>query len=512
MSNPSNAFKTAVLSVGKMSALLASIAMAAVLARLLSKADYGAFIQVITLYTVLSLIFQVGVPQSLYYYMPRLPDSEKRGFAIQGALLLAAQGAVISLILYAGADFIGRAWNSPQLPALLRTFAPYPILMLPIVAMENILVVYNRAVTVAVFNSLAKMAQFTVVVVPIWLGSSMLLSIRLWVLLAAVEIVIAMFLMLRPLRGLGTTFRLSRLRDQYVYALPFGLAAFCGALAAYADKIMVSVMRGPESYAVYVNGAMELPVVGVIAVAVTMTITPTLVVYAKQGRQADFLQLWYRSQQKVAVILFALLGWLIFFAHDAVTLLFSRKYTESAVLFQVYLLLIPARLCCFQSIMVPLRLNWAYAMAQVAQVLLAYILCLILLPMLGLIGAAAGAVTTVYITMGIYAVMCSRALNIRAVDIWAYRQLGLNLVLAIGAGLIAWLALWVVPSSDYLCMLLRLAGGGAVFAVIYFVAGARLGVVRWQELRAVLVWRAPAVAPATGEAAPALSERVGSTS
>ncbi len=476
-----------------MSALVASIAMAAVLARLLTKADYGAFSQVITLYAIMSLIFQVGIPQSLYYFMPRLPAEEKRGFALQGAFLLAAQGAVISAILYFGADFIGRAWNSPELPPLLRAFAPYPILMLPIVAMENVLVILNRAATVAAFNALAKLMQFTVVVTPIWFGAAMVSSVRLWVILAGVELVVAMLLMQMPMRGLPVRFRLGHLRDQYVYALPFGLAAFFGAFAYYADKIMVNVLRGPEQYAVYVNGAIELPVVGVISVAVTMSITPSLVAYAKEGRQAEFLQLWYRAQEKVAVILFALLGWLIFFAPEAVTLLFSRKYAEAALLFQIFLLLVPARLCSFQSIMVPLRLNWAYASVQVVQSSLAYVLCGILLSQFGLVGAAVGAVVTVYTAIAIYGLVSARALGIRTIDIWSFRRLSLNLALAFGAGLVAWLTVWTIPSSNYVNMALRLGMGGAVFATCYFAAGARLGVVRWQDIRSVFRRRAQAV-------------------
>ncbi len=486
MIRQSHTFKAVFLTIGKTAALACSIAMAVTMSWLLSRADYGAFSQIITIYALCSVVFQVGIPQSIYFYMPRLVGSEKRGFALQSSILMMAQGAVASLALYFGAGFIGGAWNSPQLPVLLRAFSPYPMLMLPVIAMENVLISEEFPITVVVFNLVSKTMALVAVVLPVLMGLPILVGIQWWMLVALLECTIALILILVLTPGSGLTFRLKYTRDQYLFSLPFGIAAVLGAAGYYMDKIIVNCFGSPEIFAVYVNGAVELPIVGVVAVAVTMSISPSMVVYVKENRLDELIQLWHRSQVKVAAVLFGLLGWLFFFAPETIQLLFSKSYSSGAKLFRVFLLMIPCRLCSFQSIMVPLGLNRSYAVGHLVYVLLMVALCPMLYLEYGLLGASVSAVVALYGVTALLGFFVSRALQIPTASIWAFRRLTINLVLAMCVGFTAWGLLYWIPSETYLLKVVRLVGGGIIFVFLYLLIGTRFGVFNLSEIKAIM--------------------------
>ena len=119
--------KAFLLAAARMANILLGLALAATLSRLLDKPVYGAFQQVVLIYMLTSTAFVVGLPQSVFYFLPRYQGTDRKTFAFGTLLLLAGQGGLISLGLYFGADIIGRFLNSPLLPAMLRACALHPV-------------------------------------------------------------------------------------------------------------------------------------------------------------------------------------------------------------------------------------------------------------------------------------------------------------------------------------------------------------------------------------------------
>jgi O-antigen/teichoic acid export membrane protein len=487
MKSYSRTFKTLLLTVAKMMALVASIGMAAALSRLLGKAEYGAFRQVVMLYAISNVVFRTGVPQSIFYFLPRLKEDEQAGFLVQSIGTLLLQGGIIGLALYVGADALGASWHSEDLPDLLRAFAIYPALMLPAMAAENVLVVQNRVYTVVAFDVLTKIASVGVVVGAVMISKSVIVAIQAWGVFAGVELAVAIWLIVGPMRTKKIRMSWRQIVDQQAYTAPYMIAAVLGATGYYADKCVVSWLRGAESFAIYANGAFELPFSGVLSGAVTMAILPSMVEYAKCGEKGLFLALWRRAQTKVAMVLFPCFGFFLCFAPEAVVLLFSKRYVESIDIFRVYLFLVPVRICSFNVLMVPLRQNWMYALGHLLQLLLAYPACLVLCQKLGLAGAALGLVIAVYANVLFLGFASSRVLGLQTHQMWPVARLAGNLGLAFGAGVVALLVVYLVPSSDTLHKIIRLVTGGLTYAVTYLLLIWWLGWVRLQDWRSWLL-------------------------
>lgn len=472
---------TAVVTVAKMMALLSSLAIAAVLSRLLDKPSYGAFRQIIVIYTICSVIFTASIPQSIYYFLQRLDSNSQKGFVFQSMGLLALFGGAIGLALFIGAEFLGRIWHSDQLPSLLRAYAIYPVLMLPVVAVESVFMTFQRISMLFFYNVITKTIVFFVVVTPIYLGHSMLSAIYAWTFFAGIQLAVAIWLMQKVLGDAPIRFEKKWLVEQIKYAFPLAAAAILGVLGLNVDKIVVSTLGNPEIFAVYSNGAIELPMVGVIGGAVTMTVLPIMNLYAKEKRVDEFLGLWYRSQTKVAFVLFPMWIYFLFFANEAIVLLFGRAYIESVIIFQIYLLLVPSRLCTFNRILGPLNKNWIYAVSHAIQLVAGCILCYAGFKKFGTIGVAAGAVISVYINFIFVAYASARLLNIPFIKVWPLSQLWKYLLFAVTSCFAAYVICRQIPMKTSLYQFVRLIIGFVISGAGYLFLAWKFKMFDWNE-------------------------------
>jgi len=471
------------MTVAKMTALLASLAIASVLSRLLSKSDYGVFCQILMIYSMLSIVFRSGIPQSVYFFLIRLEPNQQKGLCNQSILLMMFFGGFLGAGMYFGADFMASFWNSPKLSDLLRAYALYPVFMLPIMVTENIFISLNRYLVVFFFNIGTKIAAFFVVVIPIYLGYTMVTAVHAWVIFAAVQLALAFWFVNRSIKGEVFDFDMSRLKEQLSFALPLGVAAILGALGMYADRVCVNTLGNTEMFAEYFNGAFELPLIGVIGGAVTMTLLPVMSQYAKEGETNKFLELWYRSQTKLAFVLFPVWIYFFVFADDFIVLLFGEGYSNSAIVFRIYLCLVPARIGSFNRIVSPLNKNWLYTIGHMIQLVLAYPLCYFLFLQYSVVGVAIGVVLSIYGNILFMAIGCSRLLQIRFLQIWPIKYFSLYFIISMVCGVGAWVSVAAVSSETVIDRIIRLVIGMSIFVVLYLLITFKLGLFNYLEWR-----------------------------
>ena len=124
-----------------------------------------------------------------------------------------------------------------------------------------------------------------------------------------------------------------------------------GAFSRQIDKLIISGYFTSREYAIYANGAMELPLARILNAAVMSVLMPELVVLYNRGEYQKMLALWHRSIRKVSLIILPVMVFLFIFAREFLVLLYSEKYLESAGIFQIYLLTLPIRVTTFGSVL-----------------------------------------------------------------------------------------------------------------------------------------------------------------
>lgn len=337
--------QVAIIGVGRVLNMLAAAGTLMVLARVLPDRDsYGALCQLIIMYMALSAVFAVGLPQSTYYFLPRYEGGQRRGFLLQTIVLLLLSGTLLGIGLYFGADVLGEKLRSPQLPALLRVFALYPIFMLPTMAVEGTLMHGQRPVAVVFYALVVRLSMFASLVVPTLLGAPLLTAVTIWVAMAGIMGVVAIVLMLSTVRRVPVVWERHMLREEFGFSLPLALSTIISTAMIYMDRVFVSHYFGAEAFGIYTNGTIEIPTVTVVLNSVSVVLMAEFSRRMSMNDEESVTAIWHRAMLRIAVLIFASLGFLAFWSHETMRLFFSDRFADSGIIFAIYLWSIPVQL------------------------------------------------------------------------------------------------------------------------------------------------------------------------
>ena len=395
----SRSAKAMILASGQGLTTLVGLVVAAVLARLFSKADYATYRQTLLAYTFAAPFVMLGFDRALYYFLP----SEKerpRGVLVENLLLLATGGILLGLFLTAGGnELLARRFNNPDLAATLLILAPYPLLMLPAASLGACLLARDRAGQVAIFNVTSRLLMLLAVVVPCLIWPLPAIAVVGVVCGAALSTALALGLMFRACPTGNWRPTPAGLRAQLFYSIPLGLAGLAGTISRSLDKVMVAAFCASESFAVYVNGAMEIPLIGIVTASVTSVLIVDYTRLHREGRTQEIVALIHRAMVKCALILLPAMVFLMCVAPELMRLLYGVSYEASAAPFRVYLLMLPVRTLTFGAILMATRNSHHVLIHTILALIVKGVLTWFAIQRFGALGAAGASVLATYLSL-----------------------------------------------------------------------------------------------------------------
>ncbi len=477
----SRSSKAFVLALGGGLAKLTLFVIFVVLARLFTEEDYATYRQTFLAYQLGAPFLMLGLEKSLFYFLPR-EDTRIRGVLVENQILLGGGGLLMCLFLLAGGNVLFARWfNNPDLASTLLVLAPYPLLVLPGASLNACLLARNRSTQVAVFNAASQIFLATAVLLPCLLWPSPLVAVTGTVVATLLNKLIAVCLMFRACREGDWRPRWSGMRQQLAFGIPLGFARLLGTLYRSIDKVLVAALCAPAAFAVYVNGAMELPMIGVLTGSITSILVVEFTVLYKENKFDQIVTLIHRALIKCAAILIPIMVFLLCMAPEVMRLVFGVDYEASAAPLRVYLLLLPMRTLYFSSILMATGNN--------RHILIQCVLCLTsnviftyyAIGAFGPIGAAWVTVATCYLIEMPYLTWQLRRILDRPIRLLIPWRRYLMLIGAawIGAALIVVLKFWLAAWPDAVVVALT----GILYAVVTLMIFDWLEFVSIQNLR-----------------------------
>ena len=110
-----------------------------------------------------------------------------------------------------------------------------------------------------------------------------------------------------------------------------------GIMTLQLDKLIVGILAGPEEYAVYALGAMEIPLIGIVTGSITTIMWAEMRQAVEAGKMEKAVMLFRLSSEKSAYILLPAMVYLWINASSIMTLLYGEQYWDSAHPFRIYL-------------------------------------------------------------------------------------------------------------------------------------------------------------------------------
>ncbi len=459
---PRLAAKVGIVSVSKIVAALTLVAANAVLARLLEPRAYGTFQQAWLVITVGTTLLLSGIPLSVYYFVPRERPEGRKAFLRFVLAVLAGLGVAGAALLALAAGPIARSFHNEALRPALLVLAVYLAAVLPASPLESFLIAEDRH---------RRLAKITVAVSLLFLAATLLPPLAgadfLWICAGLGAYGVARTALLlaaaaAPYRGMAASLTPGLPRLFLLYSIPLGANEALRIASGWLDKTLVSARFDPEAFAIYANGAMEIPLVSILLASVTSVLMPEFSRLRHEGDREPILALWRRAIVRTGLLLLPVFAISFVLAREIMIALFSDRYAESAGPFRVYLLLIPLRAAAYTPILLALGRSRTVLLGALGDLLLSLALALLLMPRIGILGPAVASVVATYAQALYFLGVTGRALGVPMRALFPWRDLGRVLLAAlVPAAAVA--PILLAPLSP----IARLAAGLGTYALLF---------------------------------------------
>jgi O-antigen/teichoic acid export membrane protein len=327
--------------LGSLSAFALSIISAAILSRYLEKTEYGTYRQILYVYNTLLIVFTVGLPKTFSYFLPRFNLAQGKDIVSKITRVLFLTGLAFSICLFLLSGLIASLLKNPELATGLKLFSPIPMLLLPTMGIEGIFATYKKTVYIAIYNTITRFLMLMFIVLPVViLKGNYLYAIYGWSVASMISLCIALYFKGIPFKGIASVKAHLSYTEVLTYSMPLAIASIAGIVIRSADQFYISRYFGPEVFAEFANGFIGLPFVGMVTGATSMVLMPLFskMIYDKSNVE-NLISLWRNALLKSAIIIYPLVIFFIFNAKNIVELLYSSTYHNSAIYFQIAMVL-----------------------------------------------------------------------------------------------------------------------------------------------------------------------------
>jgi O-antigen/teichoic acid export membrane protein len=202
--------------------------------------------------------------------------------------------------------------------------------------------------------------------------------------------------------------------------------------------------------------------------------------YAKKSEQKDYLsliKLWHRAICKVAIFLIPLAVFLFFFANEFITLMFSKKYQDSSIIFQIYIIAIIPKVTWYGPILVSMGYNKEPLYAAGIALITNMVLNFLFIKLIGFTGPAISTVITTYIVSTFYLFRISTVTGVSYEKIFPWIEIFKIIFIASSVGAIVWVLIQTVSLPNTT----KLAIGSVLYFFIIFIFFKRYKIIQKED-------------------------------
>ncbi len=361
--NKSNTNQAFWVGIGSLSTFALALLSTAILSRFLIKSEYGTYRQIIYVYNTLLVVFTAGLPRVFNYFLPRYTLEQGREIVMKISKVLLLAGFFFSLFLFLSSGLIAEALKNPELEKGLKIFSPVPMLLLPTLGIEGIFSTYKRTKYIALYNTLTRALMLVFIVSPvIFLEGNYLSAIYGWIASSFIILIVAYFFKGIPFRGTKPEKSGLTLREVFQYSLPLVAASIAGIVFRAANQFYISRFFGPEVFAEFSNGFIEIPFVTMITGASSTVLMPIFSkIIHEEGDVSEIVTLWRSTLQKSAILIYPIVIYFMFYSKEFVTIVFSEVYSVSAIYFSIAMILNFFNIIVFAPLLLALGESRFYA-------------------------------------------------------------------------------------------------------------------------------------------------------
>jgi O-antigen/teichoic acid export membrane protein len=470
-----------VLMSGRIGGFVVAFVVPMILARIFSQAEFGTYKQLMLIFATLFAIAQMGLAESLYYFLPS--QSKNAGRYVFNTVLattVLGLGSLAGMWLYR--EEIAALMNNPALSDLMLPLGLFLLFMLMSVVLEIIMTIRRQFKAAAFTYALTDLVRAA-----FYIGPVLVLADLRALLLGAVVFALARLAvsLLYLRREFGTELKPDRQAfiEQARYVLPIGIAGMMYVALSKYHFFAVSNAYDAATFAIYAVGCLQLPS------GYLMTSTGNVMMVNMRERLIDgdlegARSVWLDAHRKLAMAIFPLMAALLIMAYPFIVLLFTRTYEASVPIFQVSVLGMAFSVLLIGSALRVLALTRLFLVNNTLRLILIVTLLHPFMNHFGLIGAVLVTVLADAVTKTFALEWIRRELKVGLAGLLPWKAFAITAVLSAFAAAPAWAVVSWLNGPE----LVQLLVAGPVYALTYYLLLRHFGPLDPEEQEHIVQW------------------------
>jgi O-antigen/teichoic acid export membrane protein len=454
------------LVAGRTVGLVATFAIGPLLARLLPLEELGSYRTFFLLYATCFGLAQLGLAESLYYFVPRQPHLAGR-YGANAALTLTFSGCVCLALLWLARTRIADHFSNPDLPRYLLLLGGFLTLMLVTTVFEILMVSRKRHLNAAVTYALSDITRTAFFIVPALVFVSVEAVFAGATAFAAVRLALMLLVLGRTLGDVRPD--LALWRTQLAYALPFALAVSVEVILVTYHQYVVGGSFDRATFAVYSTACMAIPLVDLIMTSTTSVMMVKMAEDSGDPRLA--LSLFHETVSRLAFLLMPVGIGLSVLAQPFIVALFTAQFQAGVPIFSVWALtVLPAIVAVDAVLRAYAQTRWLLAMNLLR---LGFVVALIgwFLGGFGLVGAVLVTVLATVAAKAFALVRVSRLMRVGLAQVLPWAALARLTLRAVVAAVPAWATAAALAPVPLLAFALGASAYGLTYLVLCYAPG-----------------------------------------
>lgn len=463
--------KALLASVSKSFKHVSVFLLSILLARYLSLDDYGSYLQVMLIATTAIYFSLMGIPSSIYYFVHRVKN--KKQFIKRTILMIHALAVLSSIIILFMSDYLAEVLNNSELAEVVFVFVLFILFQIPIKIFEPLMISTDNIIGFVKINLFFNIMFFFAVAIPLVFLDGMLYVYYSMIGFFVLQYLVINISILREYTRLEDNDKSSKefedlddctLINQLRYSLPIGASGAIAELSRIVDKIIVSSYFSPADLAIYARGAMEIPMLSVIINSLGNILMPKFVKSYAENDISNILVYWHRSTVLIAFVVYPMMVLMITIGDVLIPMLFTEKFNDSIIIFQIYTFTLLFRITTYDSIVRAMGQTKMLLRVTLISLVLNMILTISMIELFGIIGAPFATFLTILAVRLEMLRVIKNLLEIKFIDVFPW----IKLLKILSISILSLFFVLPVLSID-MSLVFKFFAASAVYGIVYLI-------------------------------------------
>lgn len=420
--------KTIILMLGKGGGFAIAFLIPIVLVRFFDANEFGTYKQFFVVYGTLFSIGQIGLVQSVFYFVP--DNKGKFVYITQCYFILVLVGLVFLLGLSMLSGTIASLLNNPIFDDYIIFVGLFLCFMLGASFLEGLLISESKIKYASVILFLNELCKAAFMIVPLLLTRRIISIFIGVVLFSLIRFLFATFYIREYVVYGWKQINSESIRVQLRYALPLGISVLFVTLSANLHNYFVSFYFSPDIFAIFAVGVFVPPIIEVIESPVVEPMFVEIVRNIRDKNEGGVLRVWHNSVRKLSLGFFPIIAFCFVESRQIINLLFTENYSASIPIFMI------AIYRTIFGVFIPDNIIKGYGetkyvlRAHFISLMMNFLILFILIKCFGLIGAAVGLILNEFMLKSLLVNKARVLLNLRIGSCLPWAHLGGSLMIS----------------------------------------------------------------------------------